>query len=268
MAHGSKTKNLIQFVSAIILLTFGSFLITSAIKLENSKRNQVGGASTIQEITNVYNKKVYVLIYNPVFDDGQKLSKYMNWKDPDTLVSQYIEWLKTTTNNKLNISVETRNEIQDFPILSDGREYDQETYLACWKSSSKCFVDTLGLKLGMDYNMALKKFGICEYFNSKTIDEVWILGAPNMGIAENVQTRNKSSIDKIISITGSSCNSPMNIMGFNYEKGISNTILNQEESKIIDISYEKSLYEIGQGALGSISLGLGVFLMIKFTKKV
>jgi hypothetical protein len=264
MTNGTRLNNSITIVFALILLVFGSFLLTSTLRSWGDKGKQVEGANTIQNDT-VYNKNIYVLIYNPLFDNGKKLSEYMNWEDPDMLVSQYIDWLKTNTNNKINVVVGMRNEISDFPSFIDGSKYVQTTYLACW-NSNKCLKDSTGKMMSMDYNLVLKSLGICEYFNSKAIDEVWVLGAPNMGLVKDAQTGIKSSSNTIQTIPSTSCNKPMNIMGFDYLKGITDNSQTQKAIETIDNYDNKNLFVIGQGTLAGLSLGLGVFLMIKFIK--
>ena len=90
------------FVSCLFLGTFSFTKALNELYLANAS---VQGAYTTQAIGPVYNKKAYVLIYNPVFDNGQKLTEYMGWNNPDTQASQYIDWLKVTTNNKVNFTV-------------------------------------------------------------------------------------------------------------------------------------------------------------------
>lgn len=209
------------FVSCLFLGTFSFTKALNELYLANAS---VQGAYTTQAIGPVYNKKAYVLIYNPVFDNGQKLTEYMGWNNPDTQASQYIDWLKVTTNNKVNFTVAQRNEIADFTTFTDGSKYTQETYLACMSNNANCLRDAYGNWLMTDYPAMLNSIGICNLFNAGTIDELWMFGAPYMGWWEANQTGTGAFNTNGPVIYGTSCNKPMNIMGFSYERGLSEMV--------------------------------------------
>lgn len=46
------------------------------------------------------NKKVLLLIYNPVQTNGQKLSVYKGWNDPDALTTAFINSISTVNRNR------------------------------------------------------------------------------------------------------------------------------------------------------------------------
>jgi hypothetical protein len=212
-------KSTLKVLFSLLLLLFGVFLFAFVLRLWIISPDKVEGTFTAQAVGNVYNKKAYVLIYNPVFENGQKLTEYLGWQNPDTLVTQYINWLKTTTNNKVNFTVGIRREIADFTTFTDGRKYDEETYLACLSNpEANCMRDNWGGWLMTDYTLMLNSYEICNNFNSGTIDEVWMFGAPYMGWWEANQAGTNSFSTNGPVVYGTSCNKPMNIMGFSYER--------------------------------------------------
>jgi hypothetical protein len=214
------------FLSLLLAISIfsGSFSFFKAIKELTMPSAAVQGVFSTQAIGPVYNKKAYVLIYNPVFSNGQKLTEYMGWNNPDTQVSQYIDWLKVTTNNKVNFTVAQRNEIADFTTFTDGSKYTQETYLACMSNNANCLKDAYGSWLMTDYPAMLNSIGICNLFNAGTIDELWMFGAPYMGWWEANQTGTGAFNTNGPVIYGTSCNKPMNIMGFSYERGLAEMV--------------------------------------------
>jgi|GEM_PF-2838609 len=207
-----------------VFVYLGTFSFTKALDELYLAKASVQGVYTTQAIGPIYNKKAYVLIYNPVFYNGQKLTEYMGWNNPDTQAAQYIDWLKVTTNNKVNFTVVQRNEIADFTTFTDGSKYTQETYLACMSNNANCLRDAYGNLLMTDYPAMLNSIGICSLFNAGTVDELWMFGAPYLGWWEANQTGTGAFNTNGPVIYGTTCNKPMNIMGFSYERGLSEMV--------------------------------------------
>jgi len=221
MVQNTRFNNAITFVFALIFLVSAGFAIGSIPKLWKQRLTKVEGTYTLLAKDPTYNKNVYILIYNPVLNNGKKLTENQNgWKNPDTLAAQYIDWLKETTNDKVNFTIVMRNEISSFTTFADGRKYDETTYLACLNDTSKCMKDSRGDWMMMDYPNTLNSIGVCNYFNSGAIDEIWMFGAPYMGFWEANQAGTNSYFTNGPVVSGTSCNKPMTIMGFSYERGV------------------------------------------------
>lgn len=224
MIKNFRLTNSLLIISFFILVFISSVSLVSAFRIWNVKIKpmaSVDGEFTTQAIGEVYNKNVAVVIYNPTMNDGQKLIANRGWSDPDTLVVQYISWLKVTTADKVNYTVVNRNEIDDFPTLADGRKYNPTTYLTCLNDSSTCYVDGNDYLMIMDYTTTINDLGVCSLFNSGTISEVWMFGGPYFGFYEANQAGVNAFHTNGPVVSGTSCNAPMSIMGYSYERGVS-----------------------------------------------
>lgn len=222
-----KLTNSLLIIGFFMLVLVSSASLIFALKIwptDTSTNASIEGDFTTQATGTVFNKKVAVVIYNPIMNDGQKLTANRGWNDPDTLIAQYIDWLKITTANKVNYTVVHRNEINDFTTFTDGRKYNPTTYLACLSNSNNCFVNTGGNLMMMDYPTTINSLGVCGLFNSGTIDEVWMMGAPYFGWWEANQAGVGAFSTNGPVVPDTSCNAPMNIMGFSYERGVSEMV--------------------------------------------
>ncbi|MGC4091205.1 MAG: carboxypeptidase-like regulatory domain-containing protein [Polyangiaceae bacterium] len=182
------------------------------------------GSGTGCVVSATFNKKVYALIYNPnVTVNGvtKTLTQHLGWDDPDTLFANYISWMKTTSNNRLNYTIATRKLVSDWPVKTDGFKYDQNTYLnVCdYEHGTNCHDPD-----SADIPKMLTDNQICEALNAGTIDELWLMGGPYFGTPESSLAGPKGYDYNGPWFDATTCNKLMPIMGFSYKEGLPNMI--------------------------------------------
>jgi hypothetical protein len=134
---------------------------------------------TVDTIT----KQVYVIVYDPLLSDGQKLSQRLNWNDHAVITQQTIDFFKQSTNNKMNyVIADTTVVTSGWPELVDGFSYTEEEYLAVLAGQQPHHEPT-----GVNYNKIVNtpEFDICGKLNRGEIDEVWIYNGPWFGFYES-----------------------------------------------------------------------------------
>ena len=128
-------------------------------------------------------RKVYVIVYDPLLSNGQKLSQYLHWSDHATLTQQTIDFFKAATNNKMNYVVtETTIVTSGWPELIDGFRYTEEEYLEVIADEDLHHKPT-----EVNYNKIVNspEFDICGKANRGELDEVWIYNGPWFGFYES-----------------------------------------------------------------------------------
>jgi len=179
--------------------------------------------STPNYSTTKLNKKIYLVIFNPVIN-GKTTVNNFNWNNPDTLTQNVMNFFKDVTGGRVTYSIAKRTSIDTFPIKQDGFKYDSTSYLKCMTSqnkSSDCHnPDTA------NYLEILKLTDACTLLNNGEIDELWMWGGPYFGFYEsNVAGPNAFYVNSGPT-TGSTCNKILPIMGFNYERSSNEAIHN------------------------------------------
>ncbi|MDY6874648.1 MAG: kelch repeat-containing protein [Chloroflexota bacterium] len=131
----------------------------------------------------VFNRKVCVVVYDPILNNGQNLSTYLGWNNHADLTQGTIDFFGQATNNRLNYSVIYTSIITDgWPEKIDGFRYTEEEYLAVINGQSPPHSpDTV------DYNKIVNSpiLDICGKANRGEIDEVWIYNGPAFGFYES-----------------------------------------------------------------------------------
>ncbi len=128
-------------------------------------------------------KNVYVIVYDPLLGNGQKLSQRLGWNDHTTITQQTVDFFKQATNNKMNyVVVQTTIVTSGWPQLVDGFAYTETEYLAVLNNQQPHHEPT-----GVDYNKIVNspEFDICGKANRGEIDEVWIYNGPWFGFYES-----------------------------------------------------------------------------------
>jgi hypothetical protein len=134
-------------------------------------------------VTNTITKKVYVIVYDPLLSNNQKLSQYLGWSDHTTITQGTIDFFKQASNNRINYVVaQTTIVTSGWPQLVDGFSYTEQEYLAVLANQQPHHVPT-----GVDYNNIVNsvQFDICGKVNRGEIDEVWIYNGPWFGFYES-----------------------------------------------------------------------------------
>jgi hypothetical protein len=134
-------------------------------------------------VTNTISKKVYVIVYDPLLSNNQKLSQYLGWNDHATITQETIDFFKQASNNRMNFVVaQTTIVTSGWPQLVDGFSYTEQQYLAVLNNQQPAHQPE-----GVDYNHIVNsaQFDICGKVNRGEIDEVWIYNGPAFGFYES-----------------------------------------------------------------------------------
>ena len=168
-------------------------------------------------------KKVMLLIFNPILESqgNTKLTQFLNWNDPDNLTQQYIQDVKTVSGGIVNYQIAKRLEVDGFPIKADGFKYSDETYLECWRDHSKCHGPD-----SVDYYKILSDYDVCAKRNLDEINELWIFGGPWFGYWEAVMAGPGAFWTNASPLYNTTCQKQLHIMGFSYERGVSEMLEN------------------------------------------
>jgi hypothetical protein len=132
---------------------------------------------------NMLTRKVYVIVYDPLLENGQNLSDYLNWNEHATLTQGTIDFFQQVSNGELNYSVvDTTIATDGWPELVDGFQYTESEYLAVIHGQTPAHKPD-----GVNYNQIVNspQFDICEKVNRGEVDEVWIYNGPYFGFFES-----------------------------------------------------------------------------------
>jgi hypothetical protein len=175
--------------------------------------------------TEQYNKKVMVLIWNPTMKNGKKLVTDRSWSSPTELTASAVAWFKNVTNGRLNYTIQSTQEIDDFTTLTSSRKYTSQTFEDCTKDSTKCFKDGGSLAM-LDYTKVINSYDVCSKVNAGLVDEVWLFGGPYFGFYESTLTGPSAKLFNYNDGGGyaSTCSKLVPIMGFNYERSLNEVV--------------------------------------------
>lgn len=163
--------------------------------------------------------KVMVLDFNPAIPshDRQRIRAIMNWADPKELEREFIAMVSELSGGALNYRIVTRKDnIDSLLVLQDGYLYTPDDYFRVATNSLPHHKPEI-----INYQHLLSAYHICDLVNSRQIDELWLWGAPWLGFYEAVMAGPGAINTNAPPITGTSCKRQLNIMGFSYERGIS-----------------------------------------------
>jgi len=171
--------------------------------------------------------RVYILIFNPILESKNNLSliQYKNWNSPFELTNNYIERVKKSSHFTINYKIVDSREIDDIPLKADGFDYTDETYLACIEGTGPCHNNPWYVDYA-NYQIILENYQICQMINEGKIEELWMFGGPWFGFYEANMAGPHSFYTNGPIIEGTSCQKPLHIMGFNYERGVAEMLEN------------------------------------------
>lgn len=160
--------------------------------------------------------RVLVIVYDPLMENGERLSKAMKWKDTSDLLNGFMLDVMDVSSGKLQYEIVERVNVNDFPAKVDGFRYTPQTFRDVWNRVSPPHQPQ-----EVDYYAILDQFNILQRVASNTIDEVWVFGFPHAGFYESIMCGPGAFW----------CNSqPLKnteaskrrfiIMGFSYERGV------------------------------------------------
>lgn len=176
---------------------------------------------TPQQSQDTYFPKVYLLIFNPMLQtkNNVRLISDKGWSNPTDLANQYIPVVRAVSHNIINYGVVEIKEVDDIPLKQDGFKYTEESYLACIENRGPCHNQPWTADYA-NYNKILDDNQICQKVNNSQVDELWMFGGPWFGFWEaNMAGPNSFSTNGPV-ISNTSCQKPLHIMGFGYERGM------------------------------------------------
>lgn len=183
--------------------------------------------SAVASEGNPITKRAMVVIYNPVMPDGRKLTDYAGWNSPQTLVQQTLSFFPQTTNNKISYVITETHELDNFPVKTDGFSYSSQAYADVLARTAQPHNPD-----GVNYYAILSDptIDVCGKLNRNEIDELWLFGGPWFGYNESALATSPNG-PKGFNYNGpvlnqSTCAKLLPIMGFNYERGLSEMIHN------------------------------------------
>jgi photosystem II stability/assembly factor-like uncharacterized protein len=152
------------------------------------RKSEVGEAWSYDAPTSppsgeILNRKVYVVVYDPILGSGQKLSTHLGWNDHATLTQGTVNLFRQASNDRVRYDVVYTTEKTDgWPELVDGFRYTEEEYLAVLDGQHPPHEPQ-----GVDYNKIVNAtdLDICGKVNRGEIDEVWIYNGPYFGFYES-----------------------------------------------------------------------------------
>ncbi|MEI6290445.1 MAG: hypothetical protein WCP19_08440, partial [Chloroflexota bacterium] len=161
--------------------------------------------------TALLSPKVMVIEFRPDAVPAQ-------WAKTENLVRDYISTMRMISSDALIYVVTEMVTVKKFPLLMDGRQYDNASWNAAWKNDRLAYRDDNQNYLFADYQQIIKDFDIINKIEDQFIDEVWMFGAPYFGFYES----------RMVGSRAYWCNAPaieMNcrkfvMMGFNYERSV------------------------------------------------
>jgi hypothetical protein len=170
------------------------------------------------EPAGISSPRVLLIILNPSAGaaSASRLSNEMGWGRPDDLVRRFIAEVLQASGGLVRYQVAERVELDAFPTLADGFQYDAASYRAVIAGTAPAHMPS-----GIDYVALLERFNVLRRIEARQLDEVWVMGFPHAGLYESVMAGNGAFW----------CNAPpllqtaksrrrFVIMGFSFERDI------------------------------------------------
>jgi hypothetical protein len=216
----NKLKVLVSFSLSFVIILL--VCVTSFAYFKSNSQNKVSAVALTTNQVN-FSKKVYLLVYDPVFNksDGTtvKMHEYFGWNDPYVLTNGIINTFQEIPSSRLNYSIVLSEEKNEFPVKADGFVYNQSSFEECWNNRSLCHsADTV------DYENILSTHDVCGKLNRGEIDELWMYGFPYAGFYESALGGKDGFSYNGGVFSNNSCNKLIPIMGFNFERGLGEAI--------------------------------------------
>ena len=139
-------------------------------------------AITAVPATDLFNQNVLVVVYDPLLNNGQRLSDFLGWNNHADLTTGTVTHFSQSSNNRLNYSVVETIIVDGWPQKIDGFVYTEEEYLAVYSGQASSHQPD-----NVDYNAIVNdpQLDICGKANRGEIDEVWIYNGPWFGFWES-----------------------------------------------------------------------------------
>jgi len=173
----------------------------------------------------VSTKQVYVIVYDPLLSNGQKLSEYLHWNDHAVITQQTIDFFTQSSNYKVNYTVvDTALVTSGWPELIDGFSYTEAEYLAVWADPQQHHNPT---EVNYDKIVNSPELDICGKLNRGEIDEVWVYNGPWFGFYESRLVGPGAYYLNSSPVSGAhNCNKILPIMGPSVERTVQEAVHN------------------------------------------
>lgn len=224
MARGYSLLWLIIFIASSSFLVW-SFLASPEPNGSWQNTNNQGGNYFGKILANFKpappaqkEKKVMIVNFDPlvVSAGGKRLHEERGWQNPVALEQTYINDVRQASGGYVNYQISDRQDVDGFPAKTDGYFYDYGAYIACLSNHSSCHQPEMA-----DYLKILTDFDVCGKRNRGEIDEIWIWGGPEFGFWESALAGPNGFWYNSSPLAGSNCQKQLPIMGFSYERGVS-----------------------------------------------
>lgn len=163
-------------------------------------------------------RKVMVIDFNPIIESqgSKRLREVYNWQDPVNLEMQYIEDVKKASGNYLQYQIVERiPDLDMYPTKIYDYVFTDAQYLSAVNSPD------VNAKKTIDYLKILNDYDVCNKINNGEVDELWLWGGPWFGYYEAAMVGPTAFFTNSPPILNSSCIKNAVIMGFSYERGVS-----------------------------------------------
>ena len=199
-----------------ILIIFGPG-ITSFHRGSAKTENTVATAEFPMVANALYNKNVYLLVYNPVLSNGQDFNTYMGWTPYSELVQGIIDSFEISSHGQVQYNIAYTHVADQWPIKIDGFRYTEDQYISDYQNN------TPHQPIDVDYDAIISDpaLDICGKLNRGEIDDLWIYGGPLDGFYESRLVGpggywfNSPPMEQT-----HGCNKLLPIMGLNFERGV------------------------------------------------
>lgn len=172
--------------------------------------------------TEIFARRVFVLVFDPVLSDGQRLSQRLKWNDPVDMTRSAIEFFKRASRGRVSYSIARTSVITSaWPQKEDGFRYNETGYLAVISDTAKPHEPD-----SLDYLKILndQSLDVCGSVNRGEIDELWMYGGPWFGFFESALAGPRAYFYNGAPITDTTCNHLLPIMGLNMREGLANAV--------------------------------------------
>lgn len=166
----------------------------------------------------IVSPRVLVIVYDPIVDaaTGTKLTKHMNWKRPEDLITTFIADMLEVSGGLARYQIIQRIEINEFPVKTDGFRYSPQEYLNVLNGSAQAHKPD-----SVNYQNFLTQHNIIQQISANQIDEVWVFGFPYAGFYESIMGGFGAFFCNANPLQGTSpCPRRFVIMGFSNERGV------------------------------------------------
>jgi hypothetical protein len=139
------------------------------------------------------------------------------WGNTSQLIEEYIEGILQASQRYLLYKIAAKLDVPKYPVLMDGRQYNDATWTRAIQDDKTAFRDAQGNYVMADYVRILQEFNIFQGIQTGQIHEVWMFGGPYFGFYES----------RMVGKGAFWCNAPgieyncrrFVMMGFNYQRG-------------------------------------------------